>query len=148
MGCSMWQIEANFFIPAENKNAALTALHLLEDEWASARTLTYGGVQVASKHLFLEDQLSEYGWFARCDKQGNINALIFDGEYLGDEKKWLAAIAPYVRQGSYLGMNSDERGAWMWHFDGTAMHEYAGVIMYPECPDDTLSGKLRFQPQP
>lgn len=60
---------------------------------------------------------------------GDITGIHFDMEKIGDEDKLFAAIAPYVRSGSFLELVGEdgERWRWVWH-DGTFEKQRGRVV--------------------
>lgn len=141
MSYDMVQMDGDFYIAAENKSAALLALHALEEKWARECTQKYGRSVEPEKCLSLEDQLGAYSWNTETDELGNLTSMYFIGEHKGDEEQWLSAIAPYVSKGSSLEMIGEDNAMWMWYFDGKSVCSYRGRIVYPDCPDEILSGQ-------
>ena len=95
----------------------------------------YGFVQeenVARANNF-KDAAQAFRWDMWIDDEGDIYSTTFNGEkYTGSEITFLNAIAPYVREGSYIEMQGEEGERWKWYFDGMECIEYQAKILYPD----------------
>ena len=69
----------------------------------------------------------EWRWNVQFNEAGDISALYFEGEKLGDEDSLFQTIAPFVEAGSYIEISGEEGSIWRYCFDGTDCTE-----SYPE----------------
>lgn len=137
MGYYMSQVDQDFKILAENKQAAFELLKQWEQkEIARHPELDTDYNRPLRNAAILEDALSELYWSTHCDEKGNITGLYFTGEKLLDEAKWMDAMAPAVKEGSKLMMCGEEGSHWCWYFDGENCIDYPGEVIYPDMPED------------
>lgn len=149
MGYVIELINSDFFIAAENKDAALNAMF---DMWLPEKTANMSGGSFGygteekwyswmntSAEAFrnrevesLEVALGEWGYYPETDEDGNITDLYFDGGKIGDEDQMFAAIAPFVRQGSTLDFRGEEGAVWRWEFNGQSIVEKTGRVVFEE----------------
>lgn len=143
MGYYVQQIDQQFFIAKNDCKKALTAIKKLAqhadkmsggssngERWFSWVT-TSDFVNAKS----LEEALSAWRWLAEQDKDGNIAYLYFEGDKLGDEETLFDAIAPYVKDGSYLEMSGEDGARWRWGFeDGKCKEREAHIDFEPSIP--------------
>lgn len=78
----------------------------------------------------LEEVLKAWRWDADTNEAGDIVDLQFQSEKLGDDKVLLNAIAPFVKEGSYIKMHGEDNSTWRWHFDGKTCVEKAGTVSF------------------
>ena len=110
MGYYMTQRETIFFIDRFNLVNVEKAIRDLEPgSW----------VTESREKDYLEQLFQNWRWSVEFDTAGNINNIMFEGEKLGDEKKFFNAIAPFVRKGSYIEMTGEDGSLWRWEFDGS-----------------------------
>lgn len=142
MGYCMTQAESEFFISAENLDAAFVAACALnqKDEHKSGGSYS-GGKQTAKWFSWvsadydktcqtLVDVLGHWGWDASTDDDLNITELWFAGDKIGDERHLFEAIAPFVKDGSYVSMMGEDGCQWRWYFDGFHCQEQNGRVIY------------------
>ena len=145
MGYCMSQVGASFQIKAERKAAALKAAQALAPVGAKEGG---GGHYAPGKppvHFFswmnnvdlatvptLEEMLSEWRYPSSIDAAGNIIAVHFRGEKIGDEIYLWRALAPYVEPGSFIEMLGEDGARWRWTFDGRTCREVQAVTTWPE----------------
>ena len=147
MGYCIELTDSNFFIAAEDKDAALNAMF---DMWLPNKEAAMSGGSYGqgsdtkwyswmnlSAEAFrnrsiptLEEAMTEWRYHPDTDGNGNIVDLYFDGEKIGDEDQMFAAIAPFVRQGSYLDFRGEEGAVWRWEFNGQTFVEKTGRVVY------------------
>ncbi len=132
MGYYMSQVDQDFTILAENKQAAFELLK----QWAQKVSISHPHYQPFGNAKTLEDALNELRWAPDTDENGNITELYFEGEKLRDEAEWMDAIAPMVKEGSKLMMCGEEGSHWCWYFDGESCVDYPGEVIYPDMPED------------
>ena len=70
------------------------------------------------------DMMREWRWQPKLDEDGNIIAITFRGESLGDENLLFNVIAPYVVPESCIDMSGEDGDEWFWLFDGQACTEW------------------------
>ena len=74
--------------------------------------------------------LREWRWAPELNDDGDIIALYFEGEKLGDDVLLWQAIAPAVADGSFLEMVGEDGCIWRWWFDGTACDEQSSTVTF------------------
>ena len=84
----------------------------------------YGWTHHDSSVDNLRDALEEWRW--DYDKYG----LNFGGEKIGDDQVLFDAIAPFVKEGSYLQMQGEDGCIWRWYFDGKTCEEQNATISF------------------
>jgi hypothetical protein len=135
----MNQRSSQFYIKAENKAGALQAIKdLAKDEHQAGsdqfdKNWRYAWVSNKYKNAeTLEEALAHWRWHAVVSENndsGDIVAIDFQGEKLGDEEVLFTAIAPFVEKGSYIEIHGEEDCFWRWVFDGETMTEkYAELV--------------------
>lgn len=148
MGYNIELIDRDFFIAAEDKEAALNAMY---DMWTPEKDASMSGgswgPNGAEKKWYswmnnsaeafrsrsiesLEKAIYEWGYDPETDDDGNIIDLYFEGGKIGDEDQMFAAIAPFVRQGSYLDYRGEEGAVWRWEFNGQRIVEKTGRVVF------------------
>ena len=129
MGWYMQSTKSEFFLPVEDRmdayNAAIAAL---EDE----------------EGLELIEVLQNNGFGSVCDQMGNITYLSFPtSSSFGPEHDLLQAIAPWVREGSFIEMTGEDDSVWRWYFDGLNCQHQPGRVVYDE-PDVEVRYSIRY----
>lgn len=147
MGYVIDLINSKFFIPAENKEAALNALF---DMWLPDKDAAMSGGSFGpsgdvkwyswmnnSADAFrnrtiktLEEALDEWSYHPEINSHGDIVDLWFDGEKIGDENQMFKALAPFVEPGSYLDFHGEDGELWRWYFDGETMTQQFGRVVF------------------
>ena len=133
MGYCMDQREQEFFIPVGSLSdtvAAIQALHGSESIGDSSGKHFSWVEQDFHKHSDPARIFNAWRWNVEMDDDGNIDTIYFDGEKLGDDNTLFNAIAPFVREGSYIEMQGEDGSMWRWTFDGKAMTEKNANITY------------------
>jgi hypothetical protein len=126
MGYSMHQRDSSFFIAASDKPAAHAAAVALAQTGERYAWLDTGWEE---RTPTLEEALTEWGYTPLLDENGNIAGLQFFMEKIGDEAKLFAAIAPFVRSGSFLEMVGEDGDVWRWVWtDGTFATQRGRVV--------------------
>ena len=135
MGYCMNLVEENFFIPKKLKGKALKAIQALSGK----ETIKDGGGRHFSwvdhdfvKRKTLKEMFKAWRWYIEEDDDGNVTAIGFDGEKLGDEGTLFAAIAPFVLADSFIQMQGEDGNMWRYSFDGKKMHEDYPDIVWPQ----------------
>jgi hypothetical protein len=135
MGYCMSLMEENFFIPAKLKAKALKAIKAL----AGSETITDAGGRHFSwvdhnfsKKKTLMEAMDAWRWSITEDEEGNVTAINFDGEKLGDDAILFAAIGPFVLADSFIQMQGEDGSMWRYSFDGKKMHEDYPDVTWPQ----------------
>ena len=79
------------------------------------------------------------------DREGNIVDVKVEGCILSEMREMLAAIAPWVRDGSYLSLFSDDGSRWRWVFQQGRCREIPAEFRWPDASE--LSTLPREQDQ-
>jgi hypothetical protein len=102
MGYRVYNGNSNFFIAKVNLAEVLTAIRVLPH-----------GVSVSEIHQLFH----LFGLDLSQDSDGNITDLFLLSNSLGDtQKAVLQAIAPFVRDGSYVMFIGEDAAQWAWVF--------------------------------
>jgi hypothetical protein len=131
MGYCITQRESNFFISKENFKSVVDCIHSL-----AKYSLVNGKFQsnfswVSNSFIEIDDikeLFNEWRWEIDFDKEGNINSIYFLGEKLGDDNKFFASFAQFVKEESYIEMCGEDNCMWRWIFkDGKMEEKYATI---------------------
>jgi len=164
MTIAMVQLDTKFTLRHTHFHAAHAALvHLVR---ALPREIDH----VSSKRLLETSHLAEalrvFRWRALTEDRVDLSEvdpdnlrsdgrhatkdildIEFRGTQLGDDLLMFEALAPFVEEGSYVCMRSDDATLWRWYFDGKECREQPARILYgdgstePPPPEgDRLSG--------
>lgn len=137
MGYNAEQTGQSVLIRRENLEALHAALKAL---WK--RTDLMGGGDSDGRRWFswcndcdperdsLPELLEGMGWKPTLSPDGDIVALTFQWEKLGDEKHLFAAMAPFVETGSWIEMLGQEGYRWRWTFDGQCVREVGATVTW------------------
>lgn len=108
MGISMCVIDSDFFVPEEH-------------------------VQKVEK---ITTDLYDWSWEFFYDDNGNIEDITFTGEkYFSEELSQMNAIAPFVREGSFIHYCVDEEEHYRFYFTGDECLDQKGEVVFPDPPD-------------
>jgi len=146
MGYYMSQWNTRFFIPAEYKANALQAIkYLAQNEPSMRGKRRQSGKKVETwlswvDMAYLQDTtlykaLEKWRWTPAENEAGDIIDIRFDGEKLGDEALLFDALAPFVREGSYIEMHGEDETWWRWWFHNGGCHEVTPTILWGEGMD-------------
>ena len=140
MGYYIDQVGQNFFVPANKINDMVRAIHRLafeEDKMGGATfssgetTRHYSWVDMNFVNLTdVKKVFNCWRWDIYLDDEGNIDSIFFNSEKLGDDTVFLNAIAPFVKDGSYIEMNGEEGAMWRWVFNNGVCEEKAPQIIW------------------
>lgn len=103
----------SFFILAENKPRALVAIKDIKTDscpysiWAAAQGIVFGKI--------FEEGMVGWRYCPLVDTEQNVVWLRFLGDNLLDDEVLFRALAPYIRDESYLDIDSSDR-KWRWSF--------------------------------
>jgi hypothetical protein len=116
MGYCIYQQDSAFSLPKRMHRAALVAIQSLTGNYTWVRTPNV----LASKTL--DEALLWWRWSPEMDREGNILAVEFTGQKIGDNCALWEALAPFVTPGSYIRMEGEDGRLWHWRFDGAHAH--------------------------
>ena len=78
-------------------------------------------------------KLENYGYEAEVDDDGSIIGVDFIAHKLAhDEDTMFQAIAPYVKDGSYIEMGGEDGDLWRWIFKDGTCKEIHAIITWPD----------------
>jgi len=117
MGYYMSQRDNSFFLPKEKQQEALQAIQIA----AESKPRIFGS-SILQAHT-LQEALESWCWKPEFDKQGNIEAISFEGNKSGNELELFQAIAPFVKAGSFIEMSGEDGAIWRFQFDGKTCFE-------------------------
>ena len=147
MGYYVTMVDCDFFIAEKDKGAALKAIQGLDpfngsgggrfepetgkvESWFSwICTNEYKSAET------LEAALKAWRWPVASEPTpspgGDIDRLEFEGDELGDAEHLFRAIAPFVRDGSWIEIEGEEE-RWRWCFVGGEVHTTTPTITWPD----------------
>jgi hypothetical protein len=131
MGYRMHQTGGEFFIAAGDKARALAAIKSLHGQETYGDHFSWVDTPEFLRADSLEGALRVWRWDAEADGDGNIVALEFAGENLGDDEKLFGTIAPFVRAGSYIEMTGEDNEMWRWVFADGTCREITPTVTWP-----------------
>ena len=149
MGYLINQLDNYFYMEKETFDDALKVTKALltfeaKEHHGPIGYVSQGG-QITSRHYgFVQEgnvlradnfkaAAEAFRWDMWIDDEGDIYSTTFNGEkYTGSEITFLNAIAPYVREDSYIEMQGEEGEMWKWYFNGMECMEYQAQIIYPD----------------
>jgi len=106
-------VDNEFFIKNENKAGALLALKCL----SSQNRLDWTSQGEIKKSRSLKGALEECRWDIDFDEEDNVIEIDFTGEKLGSDEAIFNAIAPFVKEGSFIEMRGEDGEMWRWVFE-------------------------------
>lgn len=112
MGYSFHVEDAAFAIDASRKTRALAAVKALRGRFSWVEPAEFTAART------LEDMLEVWGWDAEVTSDGHVTGIDFAREKIGDEDVLFAALAPFVKAGSYIEALGEDGERWRWVFDG------------------------------
>ncbi len=145
MGYSMQQRQSKFFIASEHKELALAAIKNLAltvqvngrgsmtDRNGITRHYSWVDNNFANQSTF-EAAMKSWRWLTTVNSNGDIVTIEFDSDRLGQELFLFAAIAPWVKEGSFIEMVGEDSAMWRWYFTGFGVLEQNAVVMWPTVP--------------
>ena len=75
--------------------------------------------------------LTALGFDVSYDEVGNIDGLSYNNK-IGNEDLFLQAIAPFVRNGSYINWMGEDHTMWQNSFDGEKMTTKTGRVVFDD----------------
>lgn len=129
MSYPMSQISNKFFIPKENIQKVIEVLKT-KDPQCSWGDRKYEDCQT------IQEIFEYWGWYIGVAFSGNVVEIAFQGDSLGNEDVLFRAIAPFVKDGSFIHMKGDgaEYEQWKWIFKNGEMKQvFAEItVTFPE----------------
>jgi hypothetical protein len=132
----MSQERATFTIPKSKRASALKKLK----ELMKRTNLMRGGsstgekwfswveTEAVLKATHLSEAMEAFRWPVEHDADGNITAISFAGEKLGEDEHFFGSIAEFVDDGSFIEMSGEDGALWRWIFaDGKVTEKHANV---------------------
>ncbi len=118
MGYRIFLRHASFVIRPENTEPAYGALRaMFAERLADAMTL--------------EDAMLRFGWQVDPDVNGGIDGIYPATADLGDHRRVLVPLIPFVEHGSFIEMEGADGHRWRWEFAHRHMlHERRAVIAW------------------
>jgi hypothetical protein len=134
MGYCMNMRDKVFNIDNHDKSAALQAVQVL----AGKETITDGSgahyswvnTNEFTEATSLKEAMCAWRWELHEDEEGNVIDIDFIGEKLGDDTVLLEAIAPFVKEDSFIEMTGEDGGIWRWCFENKKMVEKDAQITW------------------
>lgn len=123
--------EVKFYIPKENIQGAyeaIKALHGKETRGDHFAWVSHEFYKLPDFKSIIED----WGWSVEFDSEGNINNLSFDREKIGDEQILFDAIAPFVKEGSFIHIVGEEAEQWKWVFKNNKCVEIQPKVVWED----------------
>lgn len=121
MGYCAVQLESQFEMKVEDLPKALSAILALRLSW-----MNHDFYKINN----FDDMMARWDWEVQRDDSGNVDEIEFWGEKLGDDEELFKAIAPFVKEGSFIEMSGEEGHRWRWSFDGTTCVSQEGKTTY------------------
>ena len=141
MGYYMSQNDCDFFMKKEDKAAALKAIQALDPDNGRGGSYEPGGKTESwfswictdeyKNATTLEEAVVAWRWELQGAVGGDVTAICFDCEKLGDDEHLFRAIAPFVREGSWIEIEGED-GRWRWCFHGGELHTITPIVIWPE----------------
>jgi len=131
MGYCMYQKNCYMFIDKKDFDAVIEAVKNLLKRVeeigggcnGSQRTFSWVDSYELQNSVSISDVFNSWRWEVGFDENGNINLFEFAGEKLGDDEILFSAIAPWVRENSYIQMQGEDDDMWRWYFTDGKMKE-------------------------
>ncbi len=124
MGYSMTQRDNSFFLPKEKQQEALQAIKIE----GKNKPRIFGSHILQTQTL--KEVLEWWSWKPQFDEDGNIEAIYFEGQKSGDELELFNAIAPFVKEVSFIEMSGEDGVIWRFQFDGKTCFENYPTISW------------------
>lgn len=148
MGFNIQQIGGVFTLKHSNEKGALAAIKALVGSEtitdSSGKHFSWVDKDFAEKFDNLHDMMEEWRWELEYDDDGDVDAIQFTGEKMGDDKLLFDTIAPFVEAGSYIEMQGEDGSKWKWTFDGKTCTEMQPSDTYEDDETVTEPEQRRF----
>ena len=140
MGYCMNQQDMSFRIRKENHILALAAvqdLYYAKDKQSGGsskgdRWFSWVNMTELKEANNLVDAIKAWRWQPQLDASGDIDAIYFEGEKLGDDAVLFNVLAPFVEAGSFIELRGEDGRLWRWAFKGGTMQEKMGKVVFEE----------------
>ena len=140
MGYCISMDSAEFFIEVKHMPDVLAAMKKM---FEPAEIQKHAGLAKATRYSWMGDAnpqewqhakegFQEWGYPVGFDEMGNIVEIDFELEKMGGEEKMFRAIAPWVKDGSYIHMHGEDGSQWRWLFKGGACKTQDAVITFED----------------
>lgn len=141
MGYYAEQCGTDFFIDKKHFSEMIKAIHNLGDHPEKMGGGSYKDGKTVSRHYswvqmnFVESYDVKYifdcwRWNVNFDDDGNITDIYFDGQKLGDDYELFQAIAPFVKDQSFIEMRGEDNAMWRWSFKNKKCEEVSPKIIW------------------
>jgi hypothetical protein len=139
MGYYIDQVDHNFFIDNKHIPSLIATIHSLSKDESNMSGGSFDSSQkIYSCYSWVNMSFTDYNdikeifkcwrWHIDQDENGNIDSINFEGQKLGDDDILLRAIAPYVKDGSYIEIRGEDNSLWRWAFkNGKFMETYPNI---------------------
>ena len=129
----MDQRGSNFYISFNDIENTLTAIKNLAGmetiKDSSGAHFSWVGTKEFLEASTLNEAFEAWRWNIALDEEGSVVDLYFEGEKIGDDKILFDAIAPYVKEGSFIEMQGEDGALWRWVFsNGECEERYATIV--------------------
>lgn len=114
MAQSSFRIDAACLAPALNALKTLTASNKSIRDW-----------RLHANERALFEALEAFGWIVEVAPDGSICTIGYESDKMGFEEEVLAAIAPWVDEGSFIEMVGEDSERWRWVFSQKSVQHIA-----------------------
>lgn len=132
MGYYMSQTDCSFSMTKEDAEKALQAIKDLAGKETYGDHFSWVDTKRFLEAKTFKEATEAWRWSAEEDKEGNINGLWFQGDKSGDEDTLFDAIAPFVKEGSFIEMSGEDSTYWRWKFTGGKCIEVYGHVVFDD----------------
>jgi hypothetical protein len=115
-------------LPAETKNGGMWTGGEQEDAWFSWMPANYPEVLHTAEQI-----LNELGFQDLFTDQDDLILHSYDSK-IGQERLFIASIAPWIKPDSVLYWLGEDGRRWRWTFIGGVLEEREGRIIYQDDP--------------
>ncbi len=137
MGYSMTQGNSVFTMKRQHHSVVLAAIKALAGGGPHQGRYSWVEEDFATRYDDLHDMMEEWRWELEYDDNGDVDAIQFIGEKIGNDKTLFDAIAPFVESGSFIEMVGEDGTKWKWVFDGMTCKEVNVIDTFED--DETVS---------
>ena len=130
MGYCMYMEGMEFFIAIEDAKKAFPIVKeaLLEARQEKGSHFSWVNDADIRNAKCLSDIMDAFCWEPSFDADMNIDCICFNGEKLGCDDVLFDAIAPYVKEDSYIEMHGECGSIWRWVFkEGKCVNKEANI---------------------
>lgn len=127
MSYNMRQTDSSFYMHKYHISKAVAAIQELKGKKSSGFAWVDKDFH---KHSDFKDIMSEWRYAVLFNNNGDVDEIEFLGEKFGDDRVLFDAIAPYVKEESYIQMQGEDGQIWRWVFDGEKCTEKLGTVVF------------------